>query len=105
MTCASCVSKIERHMKALPGVKSIDIALLTHRGKVRFDASVIGPRDIIDAITVRKDLLVKRNLSVLFQFNLNIQKLGFPSELLSEDMKSDDLAKVQAQSTKKYSLR
>lgn len=52
MTCASCVHKIESQMKAIPGIKSVDIALLTQRGRVKYDASVIGPRDIITAITV-----------------------------------------------------
>ena len=52
MTCASCVSKIERHIKALAGVKSVDIALLTHRGRVKYDASAVGPRDIITQISV-----------------------------------------------------
>ena len=52
MTCASCVSKIERHIKVLPGVQTIDIGLLTHRGRIKYDASKIGPRDIITEITV-----------------------------------------------------
>ena len=51
MTCASCVNKIERHVKALLGVKFIDIALLTHRGRIKYDPSIVGPRDIIMGIT------------------------------------------------------
>ncbi|CAF3953068.1 unnamed protein product [Rotaria sp. Silwood2] len=80
MTCASCVSKIERHIKALSGIKSVDIALLTHRGRVKYDASIIGPRDIITQIS----------------------DLGFPATLLSDDYKSDDIAKIQKQTTKKW---
>ncbi|CAF3480183.1 unnamed protein product, partial [Rotaria socialis] len=80
MTCASCVNKIERHIKSLSGVKSIDIALLTHRGRIKYDASIIGPRDIIMQIT----------------------NLGFPATLLSDDYKNDDLAKLQEKMTKKW---
>ncbi|CAF3611184.1 unnamed protein product [Rotaria sp. Silwood1] len=80
MTCASCVSKIERHIKALSGIKSVDIALLTHRGRIKYDASSIGPRDIITQIS----------------------DLGFPATLLSDDYKSDDIAKIQKQTTKKW---
>ena len=54
MTCASCVSKIERQIKILPGIKSVDIALLTHRGRVKYDPSIVGPRDIITQISVIK---------------------------------------------------
>ncbi|CAF4739502.1 unnamed protein product [Rotaria sp. Silwood1] len=80
MTCASCVSKIERHIKALSGIKSVDIALLTHRGRIKYDASSIGPRDIIT----------------------QINNLGFPATLLSDDYKSDDIAKIQKKTTKKW---
>lgn len=52
MTCASCVNKIENHLKSTAGIKSIEIALLTHRGRVKYDGNIIGPRDIINRITV-----------------------------------------------------
>lgn len=52
MTCSSCVNKVERHVRGLPGVKTVDIALLTHRGRVKYDASIIGPRDIITELCV-----------------------------------------------------
>lgn len=67
MTCASCVSKIERHIKSLPGVQTVDIGLLTHRGRVKYDPSKIGPRDIIAEITVLKH---KNMIYIVFEIHL-----------------------------------
>lgn len=53
MTCSSCVRKIETSMRILPGIHGVEVALLTHRGKFKYDPSKIGPRDIIDALNVR----------------------------------------------------
>ena len=50
MTCSSCVHVIESHVKKLNGVTSAAVALTTERGKVTFDPSTIGARDIIDCI-------------------------------------------------------
>jgi copper chaperone CopZ len=52
MTCASCVRKIETSIGKLPGVHSAEVALLTHRGRFKYDASQIGPRDIIRELDV-----------------------------------------------------
>ncbi len=61
MTCASCVRKIETSIGKLPGIRSADVALLTHRGRFKYDSSQIGPRDIIRELDVRK---FHRNLFV-----------------------------------------
>ena len=53
MTCASCVHSIESNLLRQPGVLTASVALATERGKVTFDPSVTGPRDIIDTIKVR----------------------------------------------------
>ncbi|RXG53096.1 Copper-transporting ATPase 1 [Armadillidium vulgare] len=50
MTCSSCVHTIESQIQKLKGVKSASVALAVERGKFVFDPSVIGPRDIIEAI-------------------------------------------------------
>lgn len=50
MTCASCVNKIESSVKKLPGIHSAAVALATQRGKFKYDAEVIGVRDIVDSI-------------------------------------------------------
>jgi copper chaperone CopZ len=52
MTCASCVRKIETSIKKLPGVHSAEVALLTNRGRFKYDSSKIGPRDIIRELDV-----------------------------------------------------
>lgn len=64
MTCASCVRKIETSIGKLPGVHSADVALLTHRGRFKYDPSQIGPRDIIHELDVG-----------IFQFELIHQTL------------------------------
>ncbi|XP_063392428.1 copper-transporting ATPase 1 [Cydia fagiglandana] len=50
MTCASCVNKIEKTVLKLTGVASCSVALTTSKGKVKYDAEVIGPRTICEAI-------------------------------------------------------
>jgi Cu+-exporting ATPase len=52
MTCASCVNKIQNHMSKLPGITSVNVVLLTNRGRIQYDPSIIGPRDILKHITV-----------------------------------------------------
>ena len=51
MTCASCVSLIERTTKKLPGVYSAAVAL-TGRGHFEYDPHLVHPRDIIKAVEV-----------------------------------------------------
>jgi len=51
MTCASCVHQIETHLMKLPGILEVSVALATQQGKVKFDRSLVGPRDIISTIT------------------------------------------------------
>jgi len=52
MTCASCVTKIETDMSKIPGITSVNVVLLTNRGRIQYDSSIIGPRDILQHITV-----------------------------------------------------
>ena len=52
MTCSSCVNVIEGRVAKLSGVKSITVGLSTSSARVEYDASIIGPRDIIACITV-----------------------------------------------------
>ncbi|KAJ3180141.1 hypothetical protein HDU85_004144 [Gaertneriomyces sp. JEL0708] len=50
MTCASCSGKIERELSKVDGVKSVAVNLLGQSGKVTYDASALGVRDIIEKI-------------------------------------------------------
>lgn len=50
MTCSSCVNKIEKTVKQLPGVQSAMVSLVTQRGKINFDPSKIHINKITDCI-------------------------------------------------------
>jgi Cu+-exporting ATPase len=50
MTCSSCVHLIERTLTQTPGIERAVVTLATGRGRVDFDPSVIGPRDIIKLV-------------------------------------------------------
>lgn len=50
MTCASCVNKIEGHVRKMRGLISASVALTTQRGKFMYDPELTGPRDICEAI-------------------------------------------------------
>ncbi|XP_014204616.1 copper-transporting ATPase 1 [Copidosoma floridanum] len=50
MSCSSCVNKIEKSVKLLPGVQSAMVSLVTQRAKINFDPSRISINDMIDCI-------------------------------------------------------
>ena len=52
MTCSSCVHLIERTLTQTPGIERAIITLATERGRIDFDPSVLGPRDIIKIVEV-----------------------------------------------------
>jgi Cu+-exporting ATPase len=58
MTCSSCVHLIERTLTQTPGIERAVVTLATGRGRVDFDPSVIGPRDIIKLVEVYKYVIV-----------------------------------------------
>ncbi|MDK1386012.1 heavy metal translocating P-type ATPase [Sinorhizobium sp. 8-89] len=49
MTCASCVARVEKAIRAVPGVMSASVNLATERADVRFDATA-KPSEIVKAI-------------------------------------------------------
>ncbi|MBP1872751.1 Cu+-exporting ATPase [Ensifer adhaerens] len=49
MTCASCVARVEKAIRAVPGVTSASVNLATERADVRFDATTKAA-DIVKAI-------------------------------------------------------
>src|SRR5690606_20053470 len=50
MTCASCVVRVERALKAVPGVEAAHVNLVTQRASVRFDAGRATPAALAGAI-------------------------------------------------------
>lgn len=53
MTCASCVHKIESSLMKEKGIIYASVALATNKAHVKYDAEIIGPRDIIKRIEVQ----------------------------------------------------
>jgi Cu+-exporting ATPase len=66
MTCASCVNKIENNLSKIPGITSVSVVLLTNRGRIQYDSSIIGPRDILKHITVNSFLLTNKRIFRFF---------------------------------------
>jgi len=50
MTCASCSSSIENHIRSLDGIKEISVNLITGRGKVEYNVEKINIRKILNEI-------------------------------------------------------
>lgn len=50
MTCSSCVNLIETSLVKVPGIESAVVTLNLAKGKVKFNTSKIGPRDVVEAI-------------------------------------------------------
>ena len=50
MTCSSCVHMIETSLGKVAGIESAVVTLNTARGKVKFNTSKLGPRDIVEII-------------------------------------------------------
>jgi Cu+-exporting ATPase len=50
MSCASCVSTVERALADVHGVRHATVNLATERGTVEFDRSLVGPAVLVSAI-------------------------------------------------------
>jgi Cu+-exporting ATPase len=50
MTCASCVFRVEKALKKLPGVAEASVNLATEQASVRFDQSQVSPQQIQEAV-------------------------------------------------------
>ncbi|KAL2005659.1 hypothetical protein VTN00DRAFT_10152 [Thermoascus crustaceus] len=53
MTCGACTSAVEGGLKDVPGVKSVNVSLLSERAVVEHDASLVTPKQIADIIEDR----------------------------------------------------
>jgi len=50
MTCASCVGRVERALRKLPGVVEASVNLANERATVGYVAGEVGPRDLEEAV-------------------------------------------------------
>ncbi len=50
MTCASCVMRVEKALKKLPGVATATVNLATEQASVRFDPAQVAPQQIQAAV-------------------------------------------------------
>src|SRR4051794_14997572 len=50
MTCASCVARIERGLKKLPGVVDASVNLATEKATVQYAPAKVGVNDILHKI-------------------------------------------------------
>src|SRR5205823_1043690 len=50
MTCASCVARVERSLKKVPGVKSAAVNLATERATVEYDPMQAGISEMVAAV-------------------------------------------------------
>ncbi len=50
MTCASCVGRVERNIKKVPGVELASVNLATEDATVEYDAAVANPQTLIAAV-------------------------------------------------------
>ncbi len=50
MTCASCVARVERALKKVPGVDAASVNLATEKATVTYDAASAGVETLLDAI-------------------------------------------------------
>jgi Cu+-exporting ATPase len=55
MTCASCVLRVEKALKGVPGVARANVNLATHRASLSFTPSVDDPHLIIDALIIASE--------------------------------------------------
>jgi P-type Cu+ transporter len=50
MTCAACVRRVEKAVRAVPGVEEASVNLVTHRTSIRFDPSATQESALVAAI-------------------------------------------------------
>merc|ERR1719297_393637 len=51
MTCASCVASIEKHVKRIPGVKNVMVALIAAKAEVDYVPDYVSPTEISESMT------------------------------------------------------
>jgi Cu+-exporting ATPase len=55
MTCASCVLRVEKALKKVPGVTQANVNLATHRATLELDTSIQAPQSLIAELLVASE--------------------------------------------------
>ena len=63
MTCASCVSRVERGLKRVDGVQDVTVNLATERANVTYDPERVAPGALLEAVEARGYTPVKAKTS------------------------------------------
>ena len=50
MTCAACQANVERCVRKLDGVQSVEVSLLANQMTVSYDENKVGEKTICDAV-------------------------------------------------------
>jgi len=50
MTCAACVSRVEKALSAVPGVQAANVNLAAEQALVSYEAATTGPLELAQAI-------------------------------------------------------
>jgi Cu+-exporting ATPase len=50
MTCASCVSHVEKGIKKIPGIDMANVNLATEKATVSYDPESVSPEDIVKSV-------------------------------------------------------
>ncbi len=64
MTCASCVARVERALKAVPGVASAVVNLANERATVAYDPAATTPANLAEAVRARGYKPLVRELEI-----------------------------------------
>ena len=50
MTCAACSAGIERTLKKIKGIQSVEVSLMGERMTLEYDETLVSEKDIFDAV-------------------------------------------------------
>jgi Cu+-exporting ATPase len=50
MTCASCVARIEKSLRAVEGVREVGVNLATEKANIVYDPSLVGPPSLVQTV-------------------------------------------------------
>ena len=80
MSCSSCVSKIEKALLKAPGIIEANIILTLNCGKIKYNQSQIGIRNIIEII----------------------EKIGYKAMISNDESKIENMKRIHSKQKKKW---